>query len=515
MKSKYIIVFLGSLLFLSGCTSDWLDLKNPNLQTTATYWNTESQIEMGVNATYNGLLYDGTWMRHTPFALNLKSDDCQSFSPWTVLSLTGKFNLDYSDPQMSQWPWTAFYGIINRANQVLANIDNDEIKYSSQLKYNQYKGEACFLRGFAHYYLVTFFRNIPIITRPYESDEDLYPYQAQPAETWAQIISDFKAASELLPVSYDAANLGRATKGAALAFLGKSYLKNGDYANASTFLKQVIDLNVYSLVPNYEDNFTISNENNSESIFEIQLDRNVGGSNLKWVGSPTANDSQTSAHGITFAPTPFGFGDAAATRWIFNEFHLEKTKEDKVDERLLATISFDTSACIMYGKPFRVAFDASRWSEIFVRKYTNAFSTVRTNEQDWRSDINERVMRYAEVLMMYAECQFELGNKSVAAEYIQKVRDRVKLPDLRPAIAVMDQTAFYNQLSHEKALEFAMEGIRFEDIVRWGWLYDSNRLNELKSHDEEFASYIEGREYLPIPPDEMDKNPKYVQNAGW
>ena len=510
MKLKYIIIPI--LILLVGCKEEWLELSNPNLQTTETFWQKEADVKAGVSAAYMGLLYDGTFLRFAPFALNLKGDDIQSFSPWPVLSLTGKFSLA-GDPIMAQWPWTSFYGVINRANQVLENIDN--VEFASTATYNQYKGESLFLRALSHYYLVSFYNNIPLVMRTYQGDSDLYPSQSTPEDTWAAIIADFTEAASLLPTTYDETNLGRATKGAALAFAGKAYLMNHDYSNASSLLKQVIDLNVYDLVDDYADNFTISNENNIESIFEIQLDRSVGGTVLGWVSQPSANWSKTTAHAITFAPTPFGFGDASATQWIYDEYMIEQDINGDVDPRAAISMSYDHPDCTMYGTPFREAFDETRWNSVFIRKYTNAYSSERADETDWRSDINERVMRYAEVLMMYAECQYELGNPGVAADYIQMVRDRSNLPDISDAIAAMGSQEFYSQLSHDKVLEFAFEGIRFEDIVRWGWLYDANRLNELKAHDSEFSGYIAGREYFPIPPAELDKNPNYEQNTGW
>ncbi len=513
MKLKYIILPFIALILLNGCSEDWLELSNPNAQTTETFWQSEDDIKGGVSAAYMGLMYDGTWLRFAPFATSLKGDDIQSFSPWDVLSLTGKFNIA-GDPIMAQWPWTAFYGITNRANQVLENIDN--VTFESQATYNQYKGEALFLRAFSHYYLVSFFRNIPLVMRTYQDESDLYPEQSSPEDTWKAIIQDFKDAAELLPETYDDSNLGRATRGAALAFVGKSYLMNHDYTNAEIYLKQVIDLGIYGLVDDYADNFTTSNENNKESIFEIQFDRGVGGTVIGWVSQPSANWSKTTAHAITFAPTPFGFGDAAATDWIYDEYMKEKTTDGEVDYRALVSMSYDTPECVMYGTPFREAFDESRWGNVFIRKYTNAYSTERADESDWRSDINERVMRYAEVLMMYAECQFELGHADIAGDYIQMVRDRANLSDISDDYSTMNSTEFYNQLSHDKVLEFAFEGIRFEDIVRWGWLYDATKLAELKQHDEEFEGYIQGREYFPIPPAELDKNPgKYKQNTGW
>ena len=145
-----------------------------------------------------------------------------------------------------------------------------------------------FLRGLNYYYLVTFFKNIPLITKFYEKTEEYFPTQANSEDVWNQIYADFTEAASLLPVSYDAANKGRATKGAALAFLGKSYLFNQRWTDAATQLKAAMDLNIYGLVNNSADNFTESNENNVESIFEIQFSRDIGGTTLGWVSSPAA-----------------------------------------------------------------------------------------------------------------------------------------------------------------------------------------------------------------------------------
>jgi starch-binding outer membrane protein, SusD/RagB family len=509
MKTKYIISFLLIVFIFNGCTDDWVSLENPNDQTTATFWKTESDIERGVNAAYMCLLYDGTWMRFTPFALNLKADDIYSPSPWAVLSLVGQFNKFVDDPIMERWLWTAFFSVNNKANLVLAHIDDAE--FTNEAKRGQYKGEALFLRAFANFYLLNFFHNIPLVLTPYESDDDLYPYQADPADVWASIYADFEEASNLLPAT--PSEVGRATKGAALAFLGKSYLYNEEYETASGYFEQVMDLG-YSLVANYEDNFTTLNENNSESIFEIQLDRNVGGTDLGWVSAPSPTWGKTTAHAITFAPTPFGFGDVSPTQWIYDEFQLEQTTSGEIDPRCRVSLTYDYPGCKLYGVAFRDTFPDTRWNELMLRKYTNAYSD-RENESDWRSDINERVMRYAEVLMMYAECQFELNGAAAAAPYIQQVRNRVNLPDITSKIANMDRTGFYNQLAHEKALEFCFEGIRFDDIRRWGWLQDTEKLAELKAHDTEYNGYIAGREYFPIPLADLDRNDKYKQNPGW
>jgi hypothetical protein len=505
------IATLFVLLFASnGCKKDFLELSNPNVQTSGSFWKTEADAQAGVNAIYQSLYYDGTFLRFAQCALDFRGDDAWSPSPWDVLSNTGSFKL-FNNTIMQEWLWVAFYGGVTRANLAIANID--KIEFTDQALKSRLKGEALFLRALHYYYLATFFNNIPLILEPYESADDYFPSQATPEATWNQIYADFEEASRLLPVSYQDPNRGRATKGAALAFLGKCHLFNQHFSEASAKFKEVIDLGVYSLMPNYSDNFTEAFENNEESIFEIQFSREVGGTVLGWVDAPYSDWSKTTARAITYAPAPFGWNDASPTTWVFQEFLKEKTTAGEDDPRLKATIYYNYPGATLYGQSFQDVY-ATELGKIGVKKYGNGDSG-RPDEKDWRSGINERLMRYSDVLLMYAECQNELNNAAVCAEYIQKVRSRAGLPDRQAEFAGMSQAQLRDQLAHERLLEFVFEGHRFDDIRRWGWLSDPVKLAELKQHDPEFNSYVAGREYFSIPQLEIETNPNLRQNPGY
>src|SRR5688572_6944203 len=259
MNIKKILLTTAIAVSCTSCGKDFLELTNPNQQTTATFWKTENDAVMAVNAVYQSLYYDGTFLRFAQCALDLRGDDMMSPSPWDVLSNTGSFKL-FNNTIMQQWLWIAFYGGVTRANFVLDNLD--KVPFKDQNLYNRLKGEALFLRGLNYYYLVSFFNNIPLVTKFYEKEEEYFPGQASPQDVWNQVYQDFEEASKLLPVSHGNADLGRATKGAALAFLGKSYLFNQKYELASAKFKDVMNLGGYDLVANYADNFTEANENN-------------------------------------------------------------------------------------------------------------------------------------------------------------------------------------------------------------------------------------------------------------
>ncbi|WP_299781833.1 RagB/SusD family nutrient uptake outer membrane protein [uncultured Formosa sp.] len=521
MKTKNIFYSLAvaSILIATSCVSDSdLNQTDPNFETADNFWQNDKDAVEGVNAVYGSLLTDGSYMRSTPLLLDLKGDGTKSNSPWGAMANVGRFNSSVADASIYGWAFETFYQGVYRANQVIENVPGIEME-DGELK-NRVLGQAYFLRGLYFFHLVNLFKNVPL---PLLSTE-IYHEQRTQEEGWEQVITDFQVAEQLLPNNYDyvsgldSGEVGRATKGAAMAYLGKAYLFIGDFSAAKTAFEYVINSGEYELVANYQDNFTLYNENNQESIFEIQFSREAGGVDLGWGGAPASGWGKTSARAITYGPPTFGFTDAQPTRILFDDYHIEATIDGQVDPRLDATIFYNKPGGMMlYGVDFATHYGAneSYLNDLFVAKYQNSDGS-RADEYDWRSGINERIMRYADVLLMYAECLNELGQTDVAYGYIQQVRDRANLPDLYITKPAMSQQQMRDQIAHERFLEFPLEGHRFDDIRRWGWLQDSSKLEWLKSRDPEFGSYVTGREYFPIPQAEMDNNPLVTeQNLGY
>lgn len=517
MKKNRIIytLLISGLALLNSCVKEEDLVQNdPNTETTESFWQNDKDALLGVNATYGSLLTDGTYMRSTPLMLDLKGDDTRSQSPWGAMFNIGRFNSSIADAAIYGWAFETYYQGIYRANQVLEKVP--EIEMEDQDLKTRILGQAYFLRGLYLFHAVDLFKNVPVPT-----DTEIYHEQKSQAEGWAQVMDDFSKAIEMLPVSYndvsglDAGQVGRATKGAALAYLGKAQLFNDDYEAAKATFKRVIDLGVYSLVDDYKDNFTTENENNSESIFEVQFSRDAGGVDLGWGGAPQSGWGKTSARAITYAPRGFGWTDIQPTQTLFDEFMKEKTVDGKVDPRLNVTIAWnDPDGYTLYGHEFSeyYANNPADLNSLFVNKYQNSYGD-RTDEFDWRSGINERIMRYADVLLMYAETLNETGETDKAYDYVQMVRDRVNLPDLREVKPNMTKQEMFEQIAHERFLELALEGHRFDDIRRWGWL--ESRLDWLIDRDPEFQFYQPGREYFPIPQLEIDNNPGTEQNPGY
>jgi len=513
---KKIFVVLVVVLLVGGCERK-LDQSNPNALTSVDYWKTKDQAFAGTTAIYNALILDGTYMRSFPGLTDSRGDDFTGDSPWLDLVLTGKFIIPTtSDPVF--WIWRDFYLVINRANQVLFYVAKYPESELSKDQRDRLLGQAYFLRGLAYWNLATTFKAVPVITKPPLGQSDYYPATATDDVLWSQIYSDFAAAESMLPISYDNVDgpdkgqKGRATKGAAAGMLGKAYLYKKDWAKAATQFEKFLNgplKNVYSLMPDYRDNFKDVNENNAESLFEVQFHEGDG-TDFNWTGEPSSAWKQVQAISITYGMEGAGFSDYLPTQWIYNEYKLEQTTAGKSDPRLLVTIaSYEPAdnSTLAYTKPW---FNPQ--NKIYPRKYTNDGVGNGKQFETPESGINYRVLRYADILLMYAEVLNELGRTPEAYPYIQQVRARASLPDLAVVKPGMTQAQMRDQLAHERALEFAIEGQRVNDLIRWGWFSDPTKLALLKSHDADFNSYTPGNEWLPIPQRELDVNKNLKPN---
>lgn len=511
--------YIASALILAGCDGK-LDLTNPNAPTTATYWKTADQAFAGITGVYNALTVDGTYMRTFPSFSDSRGDDFKGDSPATYLELAGKFSIPVTANEV-QWIWRDFYSLIFRANQVIEYVGNMENGILDQESKDRILGQAYFLRGLAYYNLALTFKAVPVIIEVPKTQENYYPATASEETLWNQIFTDLETAEGLLPLSYDNVNgpdkgqKGRATKGAAAGLLGKAYLYKKDYQKAATQFEKFFFgplKGIYRLMSDYRDNFKSSKEteNNAESLFEVQFSTE-GGSVNNWAGEPNANWRQFSGLSVAYAMDGKGWSDYLPTRWIYNEFKIEKTTDGKSDPRLLATIaSYEPAdnSVNAYGMPWSFAQNA-----IYPRKYTNdGLGATTDSAPELTGGINYRVLRYADILLMYAEVLNELGRTNEAYPYIQQVRTRAKLPDLAVVKPGMNQVQMRDQIAHERALEFAIEGQRIQDIIRWGWLYDADKLAMLKEHDSDFETWRAGKEYLPIPQSELNANKNLAPN---
>jgi hypothetical protein len=332
------------------------------------------------------------------------------------------------------------------------------------------------------------------------------------------------AATNGLPVSYAASSIGRATKGAAYAMLGKCYMQQRNYPAAQQAFNYLVEgegSSQYALVPEYRANFIETSENNSESVFEFQHAENPNDTHDDDVAPGSDNLNYGTSIPPFFAPSPIGFTDGEARRWVVWEFLHEPASNGDRDPRLSATFLYDSTDVrgpaftLAYGIPWSdldlsddPSVPHSNTKEVCFRKHLD---DATKDAEVFHSGNNYRYLRYADVLLLYAEALNAQGQTQDAYQYVDMVRLRAGLKSLTEAMPGLSQEAFLTQLKHERITELAGEGHRFEDLARWGDLGP-----QVAERDPGFANFKVGRdEFLPIPQFDLDVNPNLTQNPGY
>ncbi len=535
---KYIYgLMIGAAMALSGCSSDLLDIQNPNEATTGTFWKTAEQAEAGINACYSSLYKEGTWMRWLSFRYDLTSDEGWSTSPWLELGDWTRFGYNnYNFYEGNIVHWECFYRGIFRCNQVLGKVPEIEMDETQK---NKILAQAQFMRALWYFQINLLWEKGVLLTETV--GPDYVPEEASEAQIWEQIEKDLKAAQQYLPEKWDAADVGRPTLGAAKALLGKAYMQQKKYSEAKAEFKWLIDkesTGLYGLIDNWVDNFTDREENNKEGIFEIQFsDLNKGG---------TGNDASMA---FGFQRTQFyapggnagvGWGDGKARRWLVDEYLKEKRADGKNDLRLYNSILYKGFGDDFpdQSKKYYKQADASQWfdewgqgkDDCYIRKYSTSYYRDR---EDYFAPNNYRIMRYADILLNYAECIVMTGGTaSEAARYVDKVRERAGMKKLSESEYIQknypdclsSKEGFMNRLEIERTLELCFEGWRWADLKRWGVLEDKTKIDMIaKYRDADFANFVIGKHNrLPLPTKEVDisketptSTPKLPQNPGY
>lgn len=517
MKKILYILFAG--LFLSACN---VDVDNPNAIKKDDFWKTEQDARYGINAVYNMFYKPGSYSRWMWFRLDLTSDEGFSQSPWAELKEWTRFlYFNYDFDAGNSDTYSNCYRTIFRANQVLHYVPN--IPFGNAEEKNRILAQAYFLRGLHYYNLALLWgsenKSLPIVMEP--STPEMAPEGHTEIEVYEQAIRDFSEAMRLnLPEKWDDANKGRATKGAALAFRAKSYMQLHRWSEARSDLHWLVEgegKKYYDLTTDYSQNFTKTNENNIESVFEIQYSD---------VHTAPAGDGDFDAdpnlgqnRGQFFAPPEIGWNDGELRQWMVDEFKKEKNIYNGYDIRLKQTAFYRDMAVDfvnnsrIYGKTSSDELWESWGNRVFIRKYS---AENFRDFDDYHNPINIRLIRFADVLLMYAECIVESGGDlSDAVDLVNRVRARVDMPELSVnySLAASDKLAFLKRLQMERTLELATEGQRWADLKRWGLLDTKEGIDELKKRDPDFENFEIGKHArLPIPSSEKSNNPNIYQN---
>lgn len=522
MTTKKILVtsLLASGILLGCNDSTVLNQINPNQSSVSTFWQNQNDALNGLNAAYSAM-QDRRFSLWIHFLTDLSSDEGYSQSPWTDLGNLSKFIVsDYNIP-MNRESFEAAYQGIYRTSQVLENVP--KIKMDATLQ-KRILAEAKMIRAYFYYNMANIWGNVPLVLTSQTLNDR--PDQATQAQVFAQVIKDCQEAAPDLPEAYTGVDVGRLHKYSAIALIGKAYMQQRKWVEATAAFKQIIDQTPtrFDLIPDFKDNFTTALENNKESLFEIQYHEE---NRLGFPNYDVAGGSESSEHAQFFGLrntdgfSGGGWCDGQPTKWLENEFMKEKDKSGNVDYRLDYTLFYGGSKLKPYGKTY-AEFTATANGKDFVAgrdrfwiKYTNYFKA----NDSYFSGINDRFIRLADIYLLYAEALNEQGQTAQGIPFANKVRARVNMKDLP---AAMSQNDLRLQLRHDRVVELAGETQRFWDLKRYGIagpeLAGPNPTQpaNISDFDTDFKTFVKGKsELYPLPLYETDANPKLKQNPGW
>lgn len=503
----YSLAIFATVLILSACSEDFLDDQPLVNNVIENFYKTGNDAILAVNAAYVPLEWEfnNTYYNEWMFG-DVVSDDAlkggNGINDITDLFQLENFTATVSNQILLEFYRAQYQGIYRSdlAIHYIPDIPVDDSVMDQSVK-NRLLGEARFLRALYYFRLVRIFGGVPEVTTILDPSE--YKQARAPRDSIYNLIyNDLKfAATHLwLKSRYSVEDLGRATKGAAQALLMKAYLYNQQWDQAKTLGDSIIASGEYDLEPNYSNNFTLAGENGIESVFEIQYmeepTSDYGEGNGFTRGTFNIIMQRTRANNQ-------GWGFDHPTADLINEY-------ESGDPRKAATI-YDPDADVYLGNGYHS------------RKY--AFEGY-TLQHPTRGPLNYKVIRYADVLLMYAEAACETNDLADAKDALEKVRNRARagnssvLPPFPYGNYSDNQSDLRKAIRHERRVELAMEGQRFFDLVRWGVAADvmnAYRDKESSVVKAYMAPFEAGKnELFPIPEVEINlSNNLLVQNPNY
>lgn len=491
-----IICFLASCVFYYSCNKNDLDLR-PHGPTEANYYTNEGEMEKAVYGVY-AKMSDVFWFNGgSPQSamLYLMGDDITTNASAEPFEVFGP--IQSSNGSVSSL-WQTFYQMIARANVVLEKIADvaDGVYTTPGLK-EKNKGEALFLRGWAYYQLWNYYGTAPLRNERVTSSDQFTPPPTSGTELLEQAIQDFTDAAALLPATWDASEMGRATANSANGMLGKSLVFKASVSKSAADYTAAIaafnKLSGLSLVADFGDNFAYDTENNAESLFEFQATQPFASDNV-WlnndfdnpIGSMSAFWGYYSNNFALFGQSPY-----FATTKLASAF-------DGADPRKEITLEASDRTINKYAKRDKLT------------------------QSGVGSANNPRLLRLADVILLQAEATLQSGGSTAEAiAYINNVRTRAR--NMVPggtvpadySTAETDKTKIMNWIINERLLELAGEGGRWFDLRRWQ-LEGIITLNDAYfSSNLPVSLDVAKNLYMPIPNSELDVNPSMVQNPGY
>ena len=461
---KLVLLVMTAALFLPGCKKDFLD-RQPQGNYTADnypYPGGSGPYDTYLFGAYSSLRDFGVHSQAFLCITSIRSDDADKGSTpsdggadalgmdnFPVLTTSG----------MTNTFWVAYYNLINKCNIALDQIyHNKDIAATPEAKL-QAEGEAKLIRGYAYFMLVRSFGSVPLIDSLFSDPaaQSNVP-QSSAATVYSFIEKDLQFAASNLPLSWDPKFAGRATKGAANGLLAKVYLTEKKWALAMNTAALVINSGQYDLSTSYDKIFREEGENSKESVFEVQA---------------TASATNPTSYGVQYAQVQGIRGSGSwdlGWGWNTPSTYLDAAYESNDPRRartILYTSTGTTTYTTIYGESIPFGLPNPRYNN---KVYSNPATRASVGNRFgyW---MNVRILRYADVLLMYAEAANEIGNTAEALAKLEMVRARARQgapTGTLPTVTTTDPVQLRDAIRRERRVELGMEHDRFFDLVRWG-----------------------------------------------
>lgn len=507
-------LLLGLAIATAGC-ADTLTETPDAFITSDTYYKTPAELDAAAVAMYS-LFHDWNMFKvqyHWTFEL---AADQGRFHP-------DEPNVETQAPEYLNWtttsrdaiqPWKTLYWNILRVHQVLDNLEN--VQFDNQDLKQRLEGEARFMRAFHYFWLARAYGGVPLYLSAREQLKVDQP-RATEAEVLEQVIADAEAAAELLPLKRSASELGRATRGAALMLLADAHRWRAnvitksaqDWQAASAAALAVINSGVYALESDYGNVHRPGAQFRSEEIFAAQA---IGGGGW-W---------HISLYGSVYWPRNLGAGGGWAVVIPTTQFY-----DSYIPGDYRKTATFWTAGCPA-DQPANCASPVAFTPAGPGSPYPGGYPHVRKYMPSDRGlnfwgggDVNIPFYRLAEAYLIYAEAQNELGNAGAAAQAINTLRARARRGTgsenrAEPAnLPALGQAAMRDAIYQERSWELAYELKRWFDLVQRGEQYFIAQFQKNDPLAANLGNLKATRMRLPIPAEEIQKNPAITQNPGY
>lgn len=506
-KNIVLLASLAGITLLGGCKDDFLDrtLQGQYSLDDYPYPSGSGPYDQFLFGAYSTLRDYGIHSSPFVFATSIRSDDADKGS---TPADGGSNAIDMDNFPVSPsnvYPntiWKGYFDLISKTNIALDQIQNNTTIEASEAVKAQSEAEARYMRAYAYFKLVRLFGRVPLIDKVFEDPaaQSNVP-QSNPSQIYALIEEDLKFASAHLPLSWDPKFVGRITSGAANGLLAKVYLTQQKWGMAMSAAQVVMNSGQYDLSTPYTKIFGEEGENSRESIFEIQA---------------TASQAYTQTNGVQYAVIQgvrgtgewnLGWGFNTPSQSLVDAYEPGDPRKDRTI-LFTSTTTDPNEGLSIYGEKTPIGLPNPRYNQ-----------KVLTSPS-WRASVgsrggwwmNVRILRYADVVLMYAEAANELGNTAEALAKLEMVRARARAGNnnILPQITTTDQMELREAIRHERRIELAMEHDRFFDLVRWGIAGEV-----LRAHGK--TNFNEGRDVLlPIPQEQIDLSKGVLtQNPGY